>query len=248
MKSPKIIRFLFIFTFFLSCVPAKQIPIETVEPKIEKPTKLIEIISENTEIYGIPGQDISIAGVLTPGAVVEVTSENDLWFGIKKEDGASGWIKKANAAIPAKFDLGIDNWRPITGTSHLQVAKDKAAIRSEGSVVSDVVETAIKGTKLFIYDKKGDWFHIELPDKTEGWICAYFVEPYQSNDLTIGKHFKAREDCPMYSGAGEDHEKLGMLWALKQVVKVNQQNDWFQVRLPDETIGWVHKSHLKQLD
>ncbi len=246
-----LIVLLLMTNLFLRCAPAKidKPPLTESEPLVtEKPKIFVEILSSEAEIYGIPGNPETAAGILPQTTLVELIGQQTGWCNVRLPDDSHGWIIEKAAAIPAHYDPGTEEWVPLTGRIHLQVSSDFLNVRNEGTIKGEVVESIIKGTTLSIVDKKGDWYQVRLPDGTPGWVCEHFVEPYQGQiDPTIGKVYKARGDSPIYAGAGEDRQKIGTLWALKKVIIINRQNDWFEVQLEDGTTGWVHQENLKLL-
>lgn len=222
-------------------------PVEVETPEPEKPQVFVEVITESAPLYGIPGNETTRANALPQGTLLEVTAEQTGWYEVTLPDSSTGWVQQEIVAVPAAHDTGQNQWRPLTGHSNLQVGVDWLNVRTEGSITAEIVESIMKGTRLTVMDKKGAWYWVKLPDRTEGWVYEALVEPYQGGDPTIGQHFKTRGDTPMYSGAGTDHEKVQTVWALKPVIKINQQNEWYEVQLKDGTTGWIHKDELKKL-
>lgn len=250
MFYEKMIKTIFLITtisLLAGCATKPKVEVPVVIEKPAKPPIKIEVISAEAPLFGIPGNQMSQAGTLPQGTLLDVTARQNEWYEVMMPTGNHAWLNAADVAVPAAYAAGQSEWKPIAGQSHLQIAADVLFLRAAGSITSPEVLALVKGTKLFVYDLKGDWYHVESPDKTEGWICRHFVEPFQGNDPLIGQRYKARGDTPMYSGASVKHENIGTLWALKKVTILNHQNDWVQVQMDNGPIGWVEFSQLKPL-
>ncbi|MGD8597981.1 MAG: SH3 domain-containing protein, partial [Anaerolineae bacterium] len=53
-----------------------------------------------------------------------------------------------------------------------------ANLYSEPSKGMDVVTQAILGTELAIWEDRGGWYYVRMPDQYQGWIEASQVRTY----------------------------------------------------------------------
>jgi len=115
-----------------------------------------------------PSTESEVIAKLNQGDKVTITDHNEAgnWFQVQTETGETGWVAAAYVMLPAspeqKARVTADslNVRDGPGTDFGRVAK----------VPKDAI------LEVLNHNGTNDWLNVRLPDGTEGWVAAEFVE------------------------------------------------------------------------
>ncbi len=117
-----------------------------------------------------------------------------------------------------------------------------ANIYRKPSYQSELINQAILGEQVELISKESYFVFIRLENGCEGWISQYQVCKMQSNDLTkvnVVSHLIQIFEKPDSNTHPVRDAVIGC-----QLNLVNENNDWYQLQLPDGTLCWSQKKHF----
>jgi len=129
-------------------------------------------------------------------------------------------------------------------------------LRREPRSLTERVSQALLGESVHIFDEKGDWAWVQMDkDGYIGWIHRSALSPvsteqvqqYQDrcSELVTSLTAQMLIYSPQNSGFAVDPLSQSMKIPFGvPVIAVTQENGWTQIRLPDDSSGWVRTSDL----
>lgn len=126
-----------------------------------------------------------------------------------------------------------------------QVNVSAANLYSEGSYRSETISQVLLGEMLEIQETDGDFSLVRASDGYSGWMSNYQWLPWskvEGEKVLVRKHFSAILSKPEKSSARLRDAVLGD-W----LNKVDENQNWLQVILPDGMKGWIEKDHVGSL-
>ncbi|CEP67095.1 Cell wall hydrolase/autolysin, catalytic [Moorella glycerini] len=171
----------------------------------------VRLTGSYVNIRSGPGLDYNIIDVLPRGTVLRLIDEAPGWYQVQLNGGRQGWVSAAYAEPvydnnspgnggppgenpptggtqpPAGNPLPGDGQPPAGQPLGLAVVGSRpVAILAGPSPVEKQVGTAAAGSKLPIWQKKGDWWQVEMANGQRGWLASALATfaPYepQGND------------------------------------------------------------------
>jgi len=112
-----------------------------------------------------------------------------------------------------------------------------ANIYADPAFHSPVITQGILGESLEILDSRDDWFRVRQWDNYEGWIYRFFVvetPDHWEPDFT----FEGMRGV-VYSSPNEDTPSIRQCVTGVKLPGVSLQDHWYQVRLPDQEVGYI---------
>lgn len=125
----------------------------------------------------------------------------------------------------------------------VQVKTMALNVRQEASVTSPIVSQVHQEDRVTIKDRKNNWYLIQLPDKTTGWVADWLIfdgksGPYTSLPAVIQRKVDLKEKATSKSKSLATLNK-------RSVVTVNLElNGWSRVFV-DNQVGWIPSEDLK---
>lgn len=105
------------------------------------------------------------------GDIVEVLEEKKSWQFCRLFDGSTGWIHCGylvnKTSLLEKYTHG----------ELLTVTKPGAFAFAEPLGNSQVLRPLSVATRLASLTYKNSWYHVQMPDNTEGWVYRHFISP-----------------------------------------------------------------------
>jgi cell wall-associated NlpC family hydrolase len=103
------------------------------------------------------------------------------------------------------------------------------------------------GTELQVLGQQAGWYHVATAWDTNGWVAADYLkivpdEPAASSGPQperIGSAGVIDGPLNLRSGPGTNYPSYGMLAQDTMLDVLALQGDWYKVRSPRDTIGWV---------
>ncbi|KYH31880.1 N-acetylmuramoyl-L-alanine amidase [Neomoorella mulderi] len=166
----------------------------------------VRLTGSYVNIRSGPGLDYNILDVLPRGTVLRFTGEAPGWYQVQLNGGRQGWVSAAYAEPvydnnlpgnggppgenpptggtqpPAGNPLPGDGQPPAGQPLGLAVVGSRpVAILAGPSPVEKQVGTAAAGSKLPIWQKKGDWWQVEMANGQRGWLASALATfaPYE---------------------------------------------------------------------
>jgi cell wall-associated NlpC family hydrolase len=124
-----------------------------------------------------------------------------------------------------------------------------ANLYSEPSKGVDVVTQAILGTELAIWEDRGDWYYVRMPDQYQGWIEASRVRTYAQGEAAYPSTAQFAEVKNLFAFIYRepdvtDHEPAVRATIGTRLELVQEQADWLRVVLPDRSERWVQRGDV----
>ncbi len=182
-----------------------------------------------------PYDDSARVGTLSEGEAVTIVEVNSYWGDYVRIE----WPESTEAYVNINhlsFDRVPFDTTAIYATSKAS-AITKVNVRTGPSIQYPVIGQLASGQMVSVSATVGDWTQIEFAGRT-AYVSSSFL---QRNDVSTVMSVKL--DATVYSGAGNDYERIGNV-AVGQSVRVNFIIDsWAQINFGDR-IGYVNLGYL----
>lgn len=233
--------------------PAAQPPAQEVTPKPGTVQGASLTLASAPYIYPVPDTSTPAIGQLHPGATITVLAQQGGWVQFPY-NGINAWIptgEPANQPSPAPGGAG-EQQAGQNPSSTAPVSQQPAApaaltatvntdglnLRSEGNTSSAILGTLALGTVLTVLEKQGDWYKVNTPDGKTGWVAGWLVSV--SYPAPEGPHVTIlNPDTNIRTGPGTEHAIVKRVQTGEKYPIVSTEGDWFQIRFPDGTSGYV---------
>lgn len=157
------------------------------------------------------------------GTLLIKIGQKDNWLRIRMPNQRIGWIRQDLV----NYDVDV------------LLTLERCNIRLGPSTNYRIKTTVEKGTPLAKISEEAGWSRVYLPDGEIGWI---------RNDLRADKDvtlFSNRE-CNVREGPGTNYNRIDRIPNGTPVKEIGRQNNWRQVRLPSDKIGWIREDLLDE--
>jgi cell wall-associated NlpC family hydrolase len=212
------------------------------------------IAAESANVRGGPGTEYDTLTRLMAGTTLQLVARHEDWYQAQAADGRMVWV----AAELLDTDIIAAEFLPEPASIPAPPPPKVAQVVEEGLNLRDGPSTDYvgmlklpAGTRLDLLARYGDWFQVQAPEGQIGWVTSQF--------LTIGAGVTERVEAVtqipdpnpalvalvseaqvnLRGGPGTAYDKLGALGADVQLDLLARHKDWFKVRTPRGTEGWV---------
>ncbi|UCE05132.1 MAG: SH3 domain-containing protein [bacterium] len=165
-----------------------------------------------------PSTDFRIKTTVPKGTPLAKISEQNGWSRIYLPDGEIGWIRN---------DLRAD-------TAESLFTKEDCNVRDGPSTSYQRIDRLKPGTPVIQLDKKDNWYQVKLPSKRIGWIREDLLRDTPNQMIT-------NDRVNIRYGPGTLYRVLAQVEKNTPVTIIGEQDNWYQVKLPDGRIGWIRK-------
>jgi len=117
-----------------------------------------------------------------------------------------------------------------------------ANIYKEATYESEIVNQALLGEHVEVKSENDFFAFIKLENECEGWVSRFqiFKNNYDAESkVMITSHFIQLFEKPDLNSNPVRDAVIGCRLNLE-----NEINDWYQIKLPDGTLGWGQKIHF----
>ena len=123
-----------------------------------------------------------------------------------------------------------------------RVIKDAVApVHREPHFESEMITQALLGETVHIHDRQRNWYNIEQLDGYRGWIHKFYTDEREYTSaywqMVTARSSKIRISPQLDASVLLD-VSMGSSLAIESW-KTNSGQLWMQVRLPDQTLGWL---------
>jgi cell wall-associated NlpC family hydrolase len=231
------------------------LPSITLSPELLAPQPIeASIAAESANVRGGPGTSYDKVGELPAGTPLQVLAQYDGWYQARSGDGRIVWVTaellnldpivadfvpeatSIPAAPPAKIGLVAEenlNLRDGPGTNYVGMTKLNA------------------GAQLDLLARYNDWFQVQMPEGQIGWVLGQYLaigpgvvdrveavtQVPDANPALVGMVRESKVN--LRSGPDVAFAKRGGLGAGAQLDLLGRYKDWYNVRTPNGTLGWV---------
>ncbi|KMY54862.1 hypothetical protein AC623_13725 [Bacillus sp. FJAT-27231] len=142
------------------------------------------------------------------------------------------------------------------GTHHtIEIAVNKANVRSEPSMSASLVGQAERGKQYTVLKEKYDWYQIQLANGTKGWVAGYIVKKarasFQRDEQGQVKSISTNrsatvlaDDLNVRNEPSLSADVIGKLHIGDQVPVEKVQNDWVHIRYKGQA-AWVSRQFVR---
>lgn len=111
-------------------------------------------------------------------------------------------------------------------------------VRQEPTVNSPILSQVHREDRITIQDKKNNWYKIQLPDKTTGWVADWLIFEGESGPYTSLPGVLIKSDVELKKSPSEKSKTLDTLKRKTHITVNLELNGWSRVLVDDE-IGWI---------
>ena len=163
-----------------------------------------------------PGTNFMIKATVEKGTPLVKISEQQGWSQVYLPDGETGWIRN---------DLHSD-------TNVTLFAKEECNVRDGPGINFRQIDRIPMGTPVIQLGKQDNWFNVRLQSGREGWIREDLLRETASQLVT-------NERANIRMGPGMIYQVIVEVPKNTPLEKLDEQDDWIKVRLPDGKTGWI---------
>ena len=117
---------------------------------------------------------------------------------------------------------------------------DGVNVRAGDNINYEILGKLKKGDPVKIIDKRYSWFKVALPETAHLYIKNDYVDIIDKKGM--GKVNATRVN--LRAGPGTKYSILGQASSPQELQIVSEKDDWYEIKPPEETAGWIHASQL----
>ena len=231
----KLLKFLLPLIIFFSCEKKEDSTLHNVE-KIIQGINAQYVKDKRTALFNISAKKGNNKNVIIFGETIFPIAKQQL---MKRLMGDGFLIVDSISVLPAEH-LNGENY----GVVNISVCN----IRSKPKHSAELATQAILGTPLRVYKKEGDFYYIQTPDNYLGWVDdggLQLMNEKTFNDWKNSERVVCLEDYIFaYDAPNLNGNKITDLLAGNIVQKIETQNDFTKIKLPDGRTGHVKNEYL----
>jgi cell wall-associated NlpC family hydrolase len=236
------------------------LPISGLNPQLLNPQPIAAtVVAESANVRGGPGTNYDQAGALPAGTQLQVLAQSNGWYQARGDDGRVIWI----AAELLDLDPAVADFLPEASNIPAPPPAKIGLVLEEGLNLRDGPGTGYIGmaklsasAQLDLLARYGDWLQVQTAEGKAGWVLGQYlaigpgiIERIEvvtnipdANPALVGRTNERNSN--LRGGPGTAYPKIGALGAGTQVDLLGRYGDWFKVRTPQRTTGWVSQELL----
>ena len=231
------------------------LPIPALSPQLLQVQPVpATVVAETANVRGGPGTEYDTLTRLTAGTTLQLVARHEDWYQAQAGDGRMIWV----AAELLDTDIFAAEFLPEPASIPAPPPPKVAQVIEEGLNLRDGPSTDYvgmlklpSGSQLDLLARYGDWFQVQAPEGQVGWVTGQFLaigpgvterveavtQIPDPNPALVALVSEAQVN--LRGGPGTAYDKLGALGADVQLDLLARYKDWFKVRTPRGTEGWV---------
>ena len=231
------------------------LPIPALRPGLlAPPTVMAAVVAESANVRAGPGTNYDKVGDLPDGTPLQVLARFAGWYQARTSDDRLVWVAAELLDLDATAADLLPQAKniPAPPPARIGVVAEESLNLRDGPGTSYVGMTKLSAsTQLDLLARYQDWFQVQTPEGHVGWVLGQYltidpgvverVERVASvpdpNPALIGQI--SESNVNLRGGPGVAYDKLRMLGANAQLDLLGRYQDWFKVRTPRGTVGWV---------
>ncbi|MGY3750078.1 N-acetylmuramoyl-L-alanine amidase [Vagococcus acidifermentans] len=111
-------------------------------------------------------------------------------------------------------------------------------VRTKPGTEHPVIAQVHRNTNVIVLDEKNGWYHIELADKTSGWVAGWLAKDGLSGPVTELPAVITEDEVLLRENPADKGKKLTTLKKNDTVTVVLEKNGWARI-IADNVFGWV---------
>jgi SH3-like domain-containing protein len=215
------------------------------------------VLGERVNLRNGPGTEYDVIARISGNAPLQVIGRYGDWFQVRERaDKPVMWISGellniSDAAASTLFEV-MQKDVPLPPPPKIGQVTESGLLLRDGPGTNYVPITSLQAnTNLELIEIYQDWYHVGIPDGTDGWVKGEFL----SIDAGIIERLLVAEAIPdpnpalvgrvlenkvnLRKGPDSRYAKVGMIDAGITVDLIGKYRDWVRVRLPDGTKAWI---------
>ncbi len=121
------------------------------------------------------------------------------------------------------------------------VTGNKVNIRSGPHESHEIIGQANFEEILYVIEKKDDWAQVVLPKSVSLWVYSKLIEK-KDNETGIAK----KDGVNVRVKPNIKHFAICQLFKDEEVEILGEKWEWYQIKPPKNTVGWIHNNFIKQ--
>jgi len=200
--------------------------------------------NQNCNLRQGPGTNWDKIHDLQAGQILRKSQQESSWFRIQMSNNQFGWIRQDLLA---------------TAFDYLET-DETTNVRSGPGTNYGLVQDVPGKTKVFKISSQGNWIELRLASGGKGWIREDLITPaYPGSDIQTFPDYNTtvkpdvlitpssstlitRIETNIRSGPGFNYAIKQTVQASTELIKISTTGEWYEVKLPDGQIGYVHNS------
>ncbi|WP_241236202.1 SH3 domain-containing protein [Brevibacillus marinus] len=208
------------------------------QPAAPLPTSVTITLAALTNVHNDDDPQAPVIGQLSAGDSIAAIPQENGWLQITY-DGAVAWIRpgsEGGGGLPA---AAVNP--PPAGQPTVIVEVSNLILRSQPTTASERITLLDKGTSLRVLAAEGDWYQVQTPGGQIGWVAGWLVNEVLSPAAASAQPTVTilNPQTNIRSGPSTESAVLARAEAGEVFPLVQTEGDWFQIRLPDGTLGYV---------
>lgn len=197
-----------------------------------------------------PGTGFAKVGQTKAGIVLEVISERNNWFQVEYNGGQAwiaGWLVEDAVSVPAPSEPSRSGNLPTV--KYLIVTGKVVNVRKGPGLEYPVITKIGLNEKHLILAEQNGWYKLRAGGQ-EGWILGELAkvvtettsQPPQNVETPAGQPtavIVTGDVVNIRAAASMEAQVLTKVARGEKLNVITRQDDWYQVRLADNRIGWI---------
>lgn len=179
-------------------------------------------------VYSEPNPYAALLATLAGGSELQCLGKGDDWYKVALDGGRPGWVHE---------DL-VDDDPP--GILFVRVVS--ASLHASPSAMSEVVGEVAAGTELTKILKIDDFYRVRRADGKTGYIYKKAVTDEQPTRLFVDVSEAHIKTDPTIYGTVKATVTSGT-----ELLAFDTEDDFYLVRAPDGTLGWIYDENVVRM-
>lgn len=200
-----------------------------------------------------PSTNYTRIGKLKQGQTVHLLGRNGDWLKVETKAGAVGWVHAELVDVSSQVSSSLVTVKATTAAPAAATVRvgmttdDKVNLRGGPSTGHQVLAQLSSGTKLEVLGQEGGWFKVATARGTVGWVTDDFFKvggapaaapaAVQASGPVTASVAASRVN--LRQGPGTVYGSFGGMKQGTALTVLARNGEWFKVRSPRGTIGWV---------
>lgn len=183
-----------------------------------------------------PGKSYSVTGWVKNGAKIKVLSKGTNWSRIKvTATGKTGYIKNKYIVKSDPSPKEPVNKKVLTVKT--KYAGSTVNLRKKATTDSGVVAELKRGTRLYVLDTAGNWYHVKTASGKTGYIYKTYVSKGADAEITAN-------GVRLRKGPSTSYSVIRKMKRGTDITVLIQGKSWSKVKVNGKT-GYVSNSYYE---
>jgi cell wall-associated NlpC family hydrolase len=212
------------------------------------------IAADSANVRNGPGTNYDKVRELPSGTPLQVLAHYDGWYQARGSDGGIVWV----AAELLNLDPMIVDFLPEATTIPTPppakvglVAEEQLNLRDGPGTQYVGITKLDTGAQLDLLARYNEWFQVQTPEGRVGWVLGQYLtigpgvierveavtQVPDASPALVGQ--VSERNVNLRGGPDTAYDRRAQLGAGVQLDLLGRYKDWFKVRVPGGTVGWI---------